>query len=173
MLCKSWAQRLAENGFKPAAISSGSSGSAFLLNHRAPQGIGVLINGWFEADSIVAFPQEINDRILQKFAPVPNLSQAVNYNAKVNWTTRVFTDYLLPEYKPDVIYCWITEPDHTQHKYGIGAPKTMETIRNSDESIGKIMQKLKELGLIEILNKRRSEERRVGKECRSRWSPYH
>ena len=23
------------------------------------------------------------------------------------------------------------------------------------------------------INKRRSEERRVGKECRSRWSPYH
>ena len=25
----------------------------------------------------------------------------------------------------------------------------------------------------EIYNKMRSEERRVGKECRSRWSPYH
>ena len=25
----------------------------------------------------------------------------------------------------------------------------------------------------QLLNKRRSEERRVGKECRSRWSPYH
>ena len=25
----------------------------------------------------------------------------------------------------------------------------------------------------EIMNKLRSEERRVGKECRSRWSPYH
>ena len=25
----------------------------------------------------------------------------------------------------------------------------------------------------ELLNKKRSEERRVGKECRSRWSPYH
>ena len=25
----------------------------------------------------------------------------------------------------------------------------------------------------EILNSSRSEERRVGKECRSRWSPYH
>ena len=26
---------------------------------------------------------------------------------------------------------------------------------------------------IEVLFLRRSEERRVGKECRSRWSPYH
>ena len=26
-------------------------------------------------------------------------------------------------------------------------------------------------GVVEVIN--RSEERRVGKECRSRWSPYH
>ena len=26
---------------------------------------------------------------------------------------------------------------------------------------------------VKILDKERSEERRVGKECRSRWSPYH
>ena len=26
---------------------------------------------------------------------------------------------------------------------------------------------------LEELDKKRSEERRVGKECRSRWSPYH
>ena len=26
---------------------------------------------------------------------------------------------------------------------------------------------------LDDLNERRSEERRVGKECRSRWSPYH
>ena len=29
------------------------------------------------------------------------------------------------------------------------------------------------MGLMFILGVRRSEERRVGKECRSRWSPYH
>ena len=27
--------------------------------------------------------------------------------------------------------------------------------------------------ITDITKKRRSEERRVGKECRSRWSPYH
>ncbi|NOZ75590.1 MAG: alkaline phosphatase family protein, partial [FCB group bacterium] len=147
LLCKSWAQRLAENDFKPAAISSGSSGSAFLLNHRAPQGIGILINGWFEPDSIVAFPKEVNERILQKFGPAPDVGQAANYNDKVNWTTRVLTDYLLTEEKPDVIYCWITEPDHTQHHAGIGAPQTLETIRNSDRNIGLVIKRIKELAL--------------------------
>ena len=152
LLCKSWAERLVEHGFKPAAISSGSSGSAFLLNHRAPKGIGVLINGWFEPDSIVAFPKKVNDRILQKIGRSPHENDLTNSDTKVNWTTRVLNDYLLSEYKPDVIYCWITEPDHTQHKYGIGAPETLETIRNSDRNIGMAMQKLKELGLYSKTN---------------------
>ena len=41
-------------------------------------------------------------------------------------------------------------------------------------SIDDFLLKLKEQStLSKIMNKIRSEERRVGKECRSRWSPYH
>ena len=38
-----------------------------------------------------------------------------------------------------------------------------------------IKKKFEEKGFrkIVIIEKKRSEERRVGKECRSRWSPYH
>ena len=43
--------------------------------------------------------------------------------------------------------------------------------KNSDEFIKKAYEKT---GVnIEIISAERSEERRVGKECRSRWSPYH
>ncbi len=147
LLSKSWAQRLVEHGLNPAAISSGSTGSAFLLNPHALQGNGILINGWFEPDSIVAFPKEANDRIMQIIGPAPDVSQDPNFNEKVNWTTRVFTDFLLEEQKPDVIYCWITEPDHTQHHAGIGAPQTLVTLRNSDRNIGLVIQKIKDLGL--------------------------
>ena len=57
-----------------------------------------------------------------------------------------------------------------------------KTQKNSNGEIGeveeiKILQKLvkqrKESADIYTNQKRRSEERRVGKECRSRWSPYH
>ena len=39
----------------------------------------------------------------------------------------------------------------------------------------RISGQLEELGYVpaDILDDARSEERRVGKECRSRWSPYH
>ena len=41
------------------------------------------------------------------------------------------------------------------------------------DAIYAFKQKLTRLLLFKTINQRRSEERRVGKECRSRWSPYH
>src|SRR2546430_6379713 len=42
-----------------------------------------------------------------------------------------------------------------------------------DAAVGERLElELEEMGVCEAVD-RRSEERRVGKECRSRWSPYH
>src|SRR3712207_6756006 len=46
----------------------------------------------------------------------------------------------------------------------------------SSEQIEDVMSALSEMGVNIVENEEveeRSEERRVGKECRSRWSPYH
>src|SRR2546430_17050115 len=47
----------------------------------------------------------------------------------------------------------------------IEEPIIKAMIITNEDSVGGILQLCQE--------KRRSEERRVGKECRSRWSPYH
>ena len=68
---------------------------------------------------------------------------------------------LLTDKKPNVSYfkvfgakCWIRDPHHNS-KF---APKAHEGFM---------------LGYGKDSHTYRSEERRVGKECRSRWSPYH
>ena len=43
--------------------------------------------------------------------------------------------------------------------------------KNVDEALA--ILKFTPRGAADIIAKVRSEERRVGKECRSRWSPYH
>ena len=61
-----------------------------------------------------------------------------------------------------------------------------DILANAEKNIFKVLQskssgtlkpieKIAEnvLNRIEEINRSRSEERRVGKECRSRWSPYH
>ena len=51
---------------------------------------------------------------------------------------------------------------------------TYYCIKNSKLCIGEMEAISKKLQrIIELCGNLRSEERRVGKECRSRWSPYH
>ena len=46
--------------------------------------------------------------------------------------------------------------------------RTSYTSAHTQQDLQKVLDSFKKLG-----TKLRSEERRVGKECRSRWSPYH
>ena len=46
-------------------------------------------------------------------------------------------------------------------------------IDNNADGLAKVEKELKDSGHENVLAIPRSEERRVGKECRSRWSPYH
>ena len=68
----------------------------------------------------------------------------------------------------EVLSCW-----------SVGQPKTGETVMVSAAagSVGHMVgqiAKLKECNVVGVCGTDiRSEERRVGKECRSRWSPYH
>src|SRR6266849_5168892 len=88
---------LAERGKRFAAVSSGSTGQALLLNPRAPKGIGVLINGYWEPGVRVAFPSEVNDAVLQRFGAAPRRAGAAEADdAAVAWTQGVLRDYVLP-----------------------------------------------------------------------------
>ena len=50
---------------------------------------------------------------------------------------------------------------------GVSIPTVSRALKDSPEISSELCAKAKKLA------KERSEERRVGKECRSRWSPYH
>jgi arylsulfatase A-like enzyme len=134
------AERLAAHGLRFAAVSSGSTGSAFLLDPRAPRGVGVLVNGYFEPGARVAWPDDVNARILARFGAAPRRGGASErFDAAVDWGEAVLRDYVLPELSPDVVVNWITEPDHTQHALGAGSPEARASIRNADRHIGLIL----------------------------------
>jgi predicted AlkP superfamily pyrophosphatase or phosphodiesterase len=150
LFVKGLGERLHERGQLVAAVSSGTTGSALLLNHRAPQGIGVLINGYFNPGVLAAYPAHVNTAVLSRFGPPPvKVAPAL---AAVDWHEEVLREYVIPELRPSVVLNWITEPDGSHHSFGVGSPQAMLSIRNDDRNIGLILDKLETLGLLDETN---------------------
>jgi len=153
VLVKTLGEILQERGKRLAAVSSGSTGSALLTNARAPQGAGVLINGYWEPGVRVAFPDAVNDAVRQRFGTAPSRPEtSASQDAAVTWTQTVLRDYVLPELKPDVIINWFTEPDHMLHVNGAGSPQARASIRNDDAEIGLLLKRLDALGVAGTTN---------------------
>jgi arylsulfatase A-like enzyme len=142
------AERLAAKGLTLAAVSSGSTGSALLTNHRAPAGVGVLVNGYFDAGARVAWPDDVNEAILSKLGPAPAKGRgSESYDSVVTWTQRALREYVLPEVRPAAVINWITEPDHSQHVIGVGSPAARAALRHVDGQIAETLATLAGLGL--------------------------
>jgi predicted AlkP superfamily pyrophosphatase or phosphodiesterase len=153
VLAKTLGEMLAERGKTLAVVSSGSTGSALLVNPRAPKGVGVLINAYWEPGVRVAFPDNVNDAIMRRFPAAPKKGGAKDpYLEQVSWTGQVLRDYVLADLKPDVIVNWLTEPDHVQHAAGAGSAEARAAIRHDDREIGLVLDRLRELGLIDKTN---------------------
>jgi arylsulfatase A-like enzyme len=153
VLVKTLGEILKERGKRLATVSSGSTGSALLTNARAPQGAGVLIDGYWEPGVRVAFPDVVNDAVRQRFGAAPLKPEtAQSQDAAVIWTQTVLRDYVLSELKPDVVINWLTEPDHMLHVNGAGSPQARTSIRNDDAEIGLLLKQLEALGVAGTTN---------------------
>lgn len=147
------AELLERSGRKMVVVSSGSTGSALLLAPKAHRGIGTVINGDFFPGRKVAYPDTVSDQVLQRFGPAPRKGAARDrYDASVDWSLDVLREYVLPELRPNVVFAWMTEPDHIQHGLGAGASESLAAIRNNDRQIGLLLQKLQALGIHDKTN---------------------
>ncbi|HTO11325.1 MAG TPA: alkaline phosphatase family protein [Candidatus Binatia bacterium] len=140
------AERLHAHGLRLAAVSSGSTGSAWLLNPRAAGGVGALVNGFFEPGKTVAYPHAVSEAVLARFGPAP-AKGGERYDAVVSWTQRVLREHVLPALEPAVVFAWLTEPDHTQHALGVGTASARAAVRHADHEIAVLLETLETLGL--------------------------
>jgi arylsulfatase A-like enzyme len=139
----SMAEYLKARGIRFAVVSSGSTGSALLLNHRAPEGVGVLVNGNFDPGKRVAYPDDVSAAVLSRFGVAPKEEDS----AAVDWADRVLREYVRPELKPDVVIDWQTEPDGAQHSHGVGSKEARKALANDDHNLALTIAKLEELRL--------------------------
>ena len=147
VLARTLGERLQARGLGLAAVSSGSTGSALLTNPRAPRGVGLLVNGYFDPGKSVAWPPEASEAILARFGAAPAKRGAGRYDDVVAWTQRVLREYVLPVARPAAVINWLTEPDHTQHHDGVGSPSARAALRHDDAEIARVLAALDGLGL--------------------------
>ncbi|ATB31389.1 alkaline phosphatase family protein [Melittangium boletus] len=66
--------------------------------------------------------------------------------------TNYFTEYVLPEYVPDLSLIWLRTVDATQHDYGPGSANTLTALRLQDKLLGQIVAKLEARGELASTN---------------------
>jgi arylsulfatase A-like enzyme len=134
-------ERLAAEGVPYAAVSTGSTGNALLQNLRAPTQGGVLVDSGFGGGQ-VAFPMWLSDTIMGRVGPAPKVDSGGAVVRLVEWTGRVVRDVVLPAVRPRVLVYWMTEPDQSQHVYGLGSSEACRALLAADGAFGAVLKAL-------------------------------
>jgi arylsulfatase A-like enzyme len=86
-------------------------------------------------------------RLADGATPDPRASAGSAHNAANGYLMRVFLDYVLPKFEPDLSIVWLRNPDSTEHQFGPGSPNYQDALRDQDALLGKLQSKLETLGL--------------------------
>ncbi|MCG3197198.1 MAG: alkaline phosphatase family protein [Candidatus Omnitrophica bacterium] len=133
---------LDQAGKKLLVVSSGSSGSSFLLNHKG-KGAGTIHYEY-------TLPEGLMADVQAAIGPPPEEGYP---NEKLNhWAVDALLEVGLDRLHPDVLLVWLSDPDHTAHKGGMGYPLTNEALSKVDAEFGRILAGLRERGLFDKTN---------------------
>jgi arylsulfatase A-like enzyme len=121
--------------------SSGSTGSAYLLNHRA--GSAGTRGGILHTE--YTSPPELHARVVERLgAPPPAAEPDAGRN---RWIVDALLEVGLDHFRPEVVILWLSDPDSTAHERGIGAPQSEDAVRRVDAELGRLLDELARRGL--------------------------
>jgi arylsulfatase A-like enzyme len=137
-------EMLTERGLVYFAVSSGSSGSGLLMNHTGA-GAGLVHYEFTLPDSLRGVVTELlgaEPTLPPGSSAVPRVARAVDELLLIG----------VDRADADVLSIWLTEPDGTAHRTGVGSPETIEALGGVDTEIGRLLDGLAERGLLERTN---------------------
>src|SRR2546430_17123445 len=102
--------------------------------------------------------------LAQEEAPAKTFFLPKNPTAAAYVLNRLSNQELIAAPRSEFVYVALLQRKGLERKYRLEALDGLAKIRSTD-SLTELIAAITEID--------RSEERRVGKECRSRWSPYH
>lgn len=86
-------------------------------------------------------------RLADGATPDPRASAGSAHNAANGYLMRVFLEFVLPKFEPELSIIWLRNPDSTEHQFGPGSPNYQDSLRDQDQLLGNLQSKLVELGL--------------------------
>lgn len=128
-------ERLNRAGLTFATLSTGTSGGGRLINHKAEA------HGDFRLAlkrPEAAAPTGVMARVTERIGPLPEYTlPALDW---VDYGVACYLDYIEPEFAPDAMLLWLSEPDESFHHLGIGAPGALKAIAHVDTAFGRILK---------------------------------
>jgi len=126
-------------GKSMVAMGVGSSGNTALHHHKAASVGGTVIHPDFTV------PESLEPELTSRYGPWPDTG--VPNHARIERAVTVLLDYVLPAHAPDVATLWMSDPDSTQHKTGVGSPAALDSLHRADAQLGRILEHLENTGL--------------------------
>lgn len=136
LLAPTLADILSQHGAEYIAIGVGTSGNAYVHNPRAEQSGGATIHPDF------TLPGSLHQEIIGRFGPWPAESRP--NTPRFVHAVRILTEYILSERKPLVSLIWSSEPDKSQHDFGVGSPESDQAIQEADQQFGELLHWLED-----------------------------
>lgn len=90
--------------------------------------------------------------LADKVTKDPRSTQGSPYNAANEYMMDVYLNFVLPKKDPDLSLVWFRNPDSTEHNYGPGTPAYTESLRSQDAMLGKLIDKINQLGIKDRTN---------------------
>ena len=114
------------------ALGVGTSGNAYLHNSLAEEIGGATIHPDF------TLPSHLYDRLNVKYGswPEADIPNTRRYEKAMD----MFLDYVLKERNPEVALIWSSEPDKSQHLFGVGDSMSNQALFEADKQFGRLLE---------------------------------
>jgi arylsulfatase A-like enzyme len=118
------------------AIGVGTSGNAYVHNPLADLYGGATIHPEF------TIPSSLHKELKGLFGgwPEEQLPNTPRYKKAAD----IFIDYVLGKINPEVALIWSSEPDKSQHAFGVGSDAAKAALREADLEFGRVMEYIRD-----------------------------
>lgn len=148
LLADTLADILGRNGMEYIAVGAGTSGNAYLHHPNAAASNGAMSSGARSGGATIhpdfTLPRPLYAELSARFGDWP--AEQLPNSPRLSHARRILTEYILPERQPAVALLWLSEPDKSQHEFGVGLGPVTDAITAADAEFGKMLDYLDAAG---------------------------